>query len=85
MKYSQNIKAYEVKKKRENLLRILHRRRKNFIFIYDVIVKQKCEKRPANDYCCSCQIPFVPCEIYAYSHASWADPLEYLYYGEYAR
>ena len=27
-------------KKRENLLRNLHRRRKNFFFIYDVIVKQ---------------------------------------------
>jgi hypothetical protein len=38
------------KKKRENLLRNLHRRRKNFFFIYDVLVKQNLKKRPANHY-----------------------------------
>jgi hypothetical protein len=37
-------------KKRENLLRNLHRRRKIFFFIYEVIVKQKIKKRSANHY-----------------------------------
>jgi hypothetical protein len=37
------------KKKRQNLLRNLHRRKKIF-FIYDVIVKQNLKKRPANHY-----------------------------------
>ena len=38
------------KKKGKNLLRNLHRRKKNFFFIYDVIVKQKKDKRSANHY-----------------------------------
>jgi hypothetical protein len=38
------------KKKRKILLRNLHRRRKDFYFIYDVIVKQKIKKRSAYHY-----------------------------------
>jgi hypothetical protein len=37
-------------KKRENLLRNLHRRRKNFLFIYEVIVNHKKRKLSANHY-----------------------------------
>jgi hypothetical protein len=41
----------EAKKKRKNLLRNLHRRRKkNIFFIYEVFVKQKKEKSSANHY-----------------------------------
>ena len=38
------------KKKRKHLLRNLHRRRKNFFLIYDVIVKQKIKKRSVYHY-----------------------------------
>jgi len=37
--------TYEAKKKRQNLLRNLHRRKKIFFFIYDVIVKQNLKKK----------------------------------------
>jgi hypothetical protein len=47
-------------KKRENLLRNLHRWRKNFFFIYDVIVKQKKDKRSANHYSCLAIRPRLP-------------------------
>ena len=38
------------KKKGKSLFRNLHPRRKNFFFIYDVIVKRKKEKRSTNHY-----------------------------------
>jgi len=37
--------TYEAKRKRENWLRNLHRQRKNFFYIYDVIVKQNLTAR----------------------------------------
>ncbi len=46
--------SYEVKKKRQNLLRNLHRRKKNLFFIYDVIVKQFFYKSSTNHYSCVC-------------------------------
>ena len=47
--------TYEAKKKGENLLRNLHRRKKKIVFfIYEVFVKQKKRKRSAYHYFSLC-------------------------------